>query len=459
MPIFSYTVANKEGRKLNGNVEAADESTARSELNNLGFSIISLSVNNEAPSQTSNLGKFVFEAIDKNSRLITGTVPSKSEEEALTKLNSEYNLTVTAIWKEGATQEEISEARKKAPHIQSLAKNHETTIPTITKSLEDIKKEEFIKSKIEYILKEVTDLLKNFEQEIDLDQKAEINRRIDKILRIKNSTNLDYIQASAEELLLFIQKQEESLKLKGKTDKEFELKVKTRELMNTLNKGEHQKTFGEDISQKVSIWYEKHITNNKKPHFWERLLATILLSIKDLFFTPPEISVLQENIKVYNKQIFEFIKLYFKEPTKEYKEKVKASIKSLWQHRQETKKEIKEIKKALHTSSPEEANIPKEHFTMSFLEEINTLTGWLLVFYIGYYFVALYLTTKDFGIATLPNAFYIFDSRIFKYLLVTIFLLHAATALKINFFRRSKIANVVLLILFFFGTLVSILNF
>lgn len=459
MPIFSYTVANKEGKQLNGNVEAADETTARNELNNLGFSILTLTENPNAEIHDSTLNKFVFEAIDKNSRLITGTIPAKTEEEGLTKLTTEYNLTVTAIWNEHATEAEISEARKKAPHLQAFIKSDNENLKQAPKSVEDTKKEEFIKSKIEYILKEVGDLLKNFEEEIDLDQKAEINKRIDKILRIKNSTNLDYIQSTAEELLLFIQKQEESLRQKGKNDKEFELKIKTRELLDNLNKGQHKKTLSEDISERITGWYLKHIAQNPNPHFWERLLATIFVSIKSLFEVPPEVIVLKENIKAYNQQIIEFIKIYFKEPTKEYKEKAKNTIKTIWAKRKEAKNQIKEIYKNKKLQKNETEKIPQEHFGISFIEEVNTFTGWLLAFYVAYYFIALYLTTKNFGITTPPTAFFIYKSHIFKYLLVTIFLLHSATALKVNFFKKSKAANFVLPPLFIFLTLISLLNF
>ena len=70
MAIFKYSVANTEGKKLSGTVEAPDESTARTELNNLGFSILLLQETFEQPKLDASLSKFVFEAIDKNSKLI-----------------------------------------------------------------------------------------------------------------------------------------------------------------------------------------------------------------------------------------------------------------------------------------------------------------------------------------------------------------------------------------------------
>ena len=105
--ILKYTVANKEGKKLSGTVEAPDENTARTELNNLGFSILLLQETKETPKIDSSLIKFIFEAIDKNSKLISGSIPAKNEEDALNKLSTEYSLTGSAIWLENSTSEQI----------------------------------------------------------------------------------------------------------------------------------------------------------------------------------------------------------------------------------------------------------------------------------------------------------------------------------------------------------------
>ena len=100
-----------------------------------------------------------------------------------------------------------------------------------------------------------------------------------------------------------------------------------------------------------------------------------------------------------------------------------------------------------------------EGFTTSFIGELNALTGWLLAFYIIYYFVSLYLKTKDFGLSGIPKGFIVYESRIFKYILVTLFLLHITTAIKINFFKKNLIADIILLPVFIFATIISILNF
>lgn len=460
MPLFKYIVANKEGKKLSGTVESPDEITAKNELNNLGFSILSLKETLEHPNLNVRFKKYVFEAVDKNTKLVSGTIPAKNIEEAFTKLQIEYNLFVSAIWEEGATQEQIDQAKKQGtqalqakinPQYKKELKN------SLEKNLEDQKKEQFIRAKIENTLKEVNDLLQKFDKELDPNQKTEINGKIDKLLRIKHSTNLDYILETAKELLQFMQEQAQSLKEKGYEEKQFELKYETKKLLDDLNREARKKTFSEDITGRIEAWQVKQTASAQKQSFLNKFLNKIFEKIKKLFFTPPEILAQKDKIKTYTKQLWELLQLYFKEPTPEYKSKVKESIKTVWKTRKKAKIELREMKKNLKKSS----KITKidENLFISFIEELNSFTGWVLGFYIAYYFISIYINTKDFGLSNIPKGFLVYESQIFKYVLVIVFLLHAAATLKINFFKKSAIANFVLPPIFIFGTILTLLNF
>jgi len=458
MAIFKYTVANKEGKKLSGTVEAPEEQTARIELNNLGFSILSLEETTEAPQIDSSLTKFAFEAIDKNTKLVSGTIPAKDEPEALEKLKTEYSLTVSAIWPENATPEQIIEAKTRgSQQLQQALKTAETENATATiteEAIEQQKKNQETRAKIDNALNEVSVLLKEFDGEFDPKQKNEINKKIDKILRIKNSTNLAYILDTATELLEFIQAQEKSLKEKGHEEKRLELKMETSKMLDELN-STHKKTLSEDILGKINKWQAQNTTANTSTG--NKILNSLLNKIKGLFETPPAILALKEQIKAYNKQLWEFAKLYFKEPTPEYKEKVKNSLKGIWQARKKAVENLKQIKKQLKESSKE----PKaeENIILSFVEEINAFTGWLLTFYVIYYFSSLYINTKDFGLSSIPKGFEIYNSHIFKYVFVILFLLHAGTSIKVNFFRKNILADIIIVPVFIFGSIIALLNF
>lgn len=464
MPIFKYTVANKEGKKLNGTVETENELTARNELNNLGFSILELSqLQEQSPAastmETAETAKrFVFEAVDKNSKLITGTIPSLNEEEAFKRLQTEYSLTVSAIWPKNATNEQITEAKKQgtAALREKLKLPESSESISTEKSPKEEKEEEFLKAKIENILKEVGVLLQEFDKEFDPNQKAEINKKIDKLLRIKHSTNLNYILETANELLEFIQTQEKYLQEKGYQEKQLQLHIKTQKLLDELNQEEHKKSISEDILGKIQRWQNTHIISGQEPSTSTKFLNSILTKIKKLFETPSEITTIKAQIKAYNKQLFAFIKLYFKEPTTEYKEKVKQSIKTIWKARKKAKENLKEVRRMLKMQKRE--GRVEENLMQAFTEELNAFTGWLLAFYIIYYFVSLYLNTKDFGLTKIPAGFIVYQSEIFKYALVIIFLLHTATALKLNFFKKSITASIIIPPTFLLLTIVALLN-
>ncbi|MBI5754321.1 hypothetical protein HZA40_04225 [Candidatus Peregrinibacteria bacterium] len=465
MAIFKYTIANKDGKKLSGSVEAPDENTARVELQNLGFSILLLQETKEAPKTNSNLSKFIFEAIDKNTKHVSGTIPAKNQDEAIKKLESEYQLNVSAIWKDGASQAEIDTARKEGQtrlqnKLETKSATSTTQIPekeNLPTNPEQEKKIQFVKTKIELILKAVNTLLQKFDQDLAPDQKVEINKKIDKLLRIKNSTNLDYIIGSANELLKFLEEQEKSLKENVLKEKRFEYQVATQKMLQTLNLQEHKKTFDEDVVEKISDWQKTHILEKTEVSVWSRILNKILQQIKMWFSTPPEILEVQQQISAYNGQLWEFLKLYFKEPTPEYKEKVKNSIKAIWQARKRAKENLKEVKKRLQELR--DKNKIQEEVFFSFLQEINALTGWLLAFYVIYYLTSLYITTKNFGLTNIPSQFQIYETHLFKYILVITFLFHSASAIKINLLRNSSIANIIIPPIFVFGSIITLLNF
>lgn len=458
MPVFKYIVGNSQGKKLSGTVEAPDENTARTELNNLGFSILSLQLTNETPQIDTSLNKFIFEAIDKNSKLISGSIPAKNEEDALKKLSTEYNLTVSAIWPENATPEQINNAKKAG--AQNLQKNMSQLGGASNKALEkektpeEQKLTEIAKAKIDTVLNAVNILLKNFDSEFDPEQKAEIKKRIDKLLRIKNSTNFDYILATAQELLEFLNKQEKNLAEKGHFEKRLELQMNTKKLLDELQKTNKPKSLTEDILGKINEWESAHTKSNSMPG---QVINSFLSKIKALFTTPPAILAIKEQIKVYNKQIWEFLKLYFKEPTPEYKAKVKNSLNAIWQARKQAKNNLKILKQQL--KSKKTKTLPEEPLFLSFIQELNSFSGWLLCFYVIYYVTGLYLSNKDFGLASIPKAFAIYDTKIFKYALIIIFLLHSSTAMKVNFFKKSGIANIVIFPIFFLLSIITLLNF
>jgi len=472
MAIFKYIVTSSKGKKLSGSVEAQNENLARNELNNLGFSILELTEVNPNENQSNgklqagntNETKYVFEALNPQGQSTIGTITSTDDISAYKRLTNEYNLTVTAIWNEGASEEQIKTAKIRGTlHFQQIINSEKENILITENNLsqEDQKKSIIVQTRVEEVLKQVSDILKEYENDIPPDQKQEIDKKIDKLLRIKNSTNLDYIVTTAEELLKFIQQQEIELKKKGYLEKRTELKLKVKNLISRLHDTGKPKTLSEDIIKNIQDWQQKHVTKTIRLPWYTRLTNGILTKIKKIFETPEEIRILKAQIKDYNSQIFEYIKIYFKEPTKEYKDKVKNAIKTIWQTRKNAIKQLKETKKRIKeqsTAAKKDQSSHQGEFIKSFWDELNEFTGWLLAFYLIYYFVSLYMTSKNFGIAT-PKGLNFNNTQIFKYALAVIFILHAALAIKTSFFPKKILASAIILPSAFFLIFFTLANF
>lgn len=459
MSIFKYQVTNSTGKNLNGTVEAPNEEIARTELNNMGFSIISLEHTNEIPKGNKDMKKFVFESIDKNSKLISGTIPAKDKEDAYTKLKEGYDFNVTAIWEEDASENEIEEARKEGleKHNIQLVENEKAQ----TREQQNKQKEQqtvrFIQNKIEEVLKKVNELLKRYSADFDPATQKEIDKKIDKILRIKNSTNLDYILKTAEDLLLTIKKQSDQLKEKGEQQKSFDLEMETKKILGNLNETEASKTFEEDVIEKLNKWEGK--IENRKPSKANEILENAIIKVRQKFTTPTHIKIIKQQIKHYNKLLIEYLKLYFKEPTKEYKDKVKTQLIKTWESRKKAVHSLKYANKFTKIIGSNSEKIDTWNTKLPIIEELNSLSGWLLTFYIIYYFIGIKITTINFGMQEIPQGFNIMATHIFKYLLIILFLVHASTALKVNFFKNNQIASIILPLIMVTLSIITILNF
>lgn len=461
MAVFKYTVATAEGKSLSGTVEAPDETTARTELNNLGFAVLTLQETTDQPEAESHLPKYIFEATDKFKRPISGTIPAKDEIEAFSKLEKEYGVIVTAIWPKEATAEQIAEARAKgsARLTEQLPPEEQQAIETKTaESTEELARISFTKNKVEHILRKIQTLRENFANDFQPTETAQINKHLEKILRIKNSTNSEYLILSTDTLLNYLLELEPSLNAKGAGQKAFELRLAVKEMQRELHSSASQKTLSEDIVEKIRNWqntYQDPSTPSGKPK--QNFIYNTLEKIRKYFETPMEIKAIREQIKVYNQQLFEFVKLYFKEPTAQYKERVKQNLKEIWQARAHAKENLKTLK--LQLKAKQNPPEPTNFRLPSLLEDLTSLSGWILGFYTIYYIIGLYLNTKNLGLTSIPQAFAIYETHLFKYLFFIIFLLHSCLTLKTNFFAKSTLAGVLLPIIFTLTSLIVIFNF
>jgi hypothetical protein len=315
-------------------------------------------------------------------------------------------------------------------------------------------KQEVLKDQVDFVLKKVSEMLNLYETEMKPEIKIEIRKYVDKVLRIKSSTNLDYIRKTCEELLTYLQQEEIFLHQENKQNERTQMVMQAKTMMMQLHSNKN--TSGMDIGELLRTWRQEHILNNPQPNTLEKSLNFLASLVIGFAPENKEITELRHDLNIIGAQVWQYWQLYFQATTPEYKTEARNSLKKLSLEKKKLKLQLKEAKKRLHEEFNKNNEItPLEKFNL----ELLSFTGWLLGFYLAYYFISIYLNTKQLGIAWLPVPFSIYKTNFLKYFLTTIFLFHSSLSVKLNFFRRNEVATLVITPVFLLSTLLIILNF
>lgn len=453
---FKYTSTNAEGKQLTGVINAPSEEAARTELNKLGFSILEIKEAAETDQPQEGLQKFEFEAIDKNGKKIKGSIPAKEPLFAYKRLIEEYSFAVHYLAPENASEAE--KAQLKQSGTQALQTEYELEKQKQTEKAAEhaIETPEFLEEKkrvdaeVDLIVEKIKTILSQYEGKISPDKKSEIEGYMDKLLRIKSSNNLEYIKNTGVELLQKIQEEELFLSSQEHESERKSLLLESEKMLLELQKTTASKVdMGVQIQSTVSEW-EEQLKGTK----FEFLIGPIRTA-RQWFEVNPEVQRLKTQLKTLRSQKWDALKIVAKSP-KETKSAAINDLKDLQKKTKEIRSKLRSIKQLRH----EKNLIIKKERHIYFIEEIETFSGWLLFFYLAYYFLGHYITLRGIPIDPfLGIPFDLSDSILFKYLLAIIFLVHAASSIKINFFLRSKVADAVLTTTTIVLCLLTLFNF
>ncbi len=456
---FSYTAANSEGKKLTGVINAASPDDAKQQLNLLGLSILEIKTIETSPTPppsgdtaSADIQKLQFEATDKNGKQIKGTIPAKNPLLAYKRLVEEYHFTVNNLGPlpAGTHLEEIKNQYEVERHE---AKNEKTgtgkPLGALSEDPAFLMEKELLLKQIEEILKKVRAMLAQYETKISPEKRAEIEGTIDKLMRIRSSNNLDYIRHTCTELLKKVQEDEVFLTSVQHEQERSEVVMESQRMMMELQKAAAAKA---DVGVQIQHALEK-IEAKLKNSKWEFLLHP-LEKLKKSIPKSPEAERLKTQKKVLSREQWDALKIALKTP----KEMRKAAWQNLKNIRNE-QKTVTEKLKALRHLQAQRGLLIREERRLRHLEEAVTFTGWLLFFYLLYYYLGYYVTTEQLPLKPfLGIPFDLSDSALFKYLLAVIFVVHAATSLKLNFFLRNKTATLVLVPVTVFTALLVVFN-
>lgn len=465
MPKFQYTAVNQQNKKLTGIIDAKSEDEARRELNTLGFSIFSMEEKKGIiESENTQITKLRFEALDRMGKKILGSVRSSDIFLAYTKLIEEYQFKVLNMYPENATVEEIQHAKEEG--IKELeARYQQSKQKTLEKkSLEKMedyeKKRQKLLKEVDGIVQTIQKVLENNGDRMRMDMKADIKKDIDKLTRLRTSKNIEYIEQIVNEIVRSLQKPEIFSNPEENKKSAIELKITTNHLLKHLNQSMIEtRSLREEILEKIKNWQNKNINGALRPNFFHRLINTFLEIIHQRLYQDEETKDIWKQLKKNRSDLIEWLKIWILGDSLS-KEVIKPMIQKTWEERKALKQSLK--KYPLDTSMPAESaemRTEKKHTLLNnWLNELSIFTGWLMVFYLTYYFMSSYAIIKNLDIKLSPK-WYLLKSPSFRYFFVGIFIFHITVSALVHFFQKKTLASIILFPLSITSIILIIYNF
>lgn len=465
MSRFKYTVVNKEGEQLSGSVTAADVEGARKKLQELGFSIVSLEQEEKISEKEADGSIFEFSGRDPRNRQIKGTIESEDRYIAFKRLIKEYDLEVEYIVQSNLTPSE--KAKQKKSGVKDLLVEyqnevrkktdmfHKEKIKTIDRNFE--KEKARVMRQVDFVMRKVNEAVDSFATELNPQDKQTIKNYVNKILRIKSSTNLEYIKNECKKLLEFLQNAEIFAHKKEGLDIKVALCKDAKTMIEKMDKNKEFEKY-ETLRDKISSWKEKNIDRKEKKSIFDNIISFFLSFILKSTREDKKSREIKEKIHKLNNDIKQYYSIYLKNKSPDYKKQAIESAKQL-------KKQKKELKKELYMLEQGSKEATKQQREKSFFEHsievISGITGWLLFFYLIFYFTSNYIIEKQvlFPQENIPGVFYVFQTGSIRYVLPIIFLLHVTAKSKMLFFRKNLYASLIMFPVFLIASLIIAFNF
>ncbi|MBN2096771.1 hypothetical protein JW752_05280 [Candidatus Peregrinibacteria bacterium] len=479
---FAYTALTKDSKKITGVLEAESQEAAQSELHKMGVAIIAVKEISEAEYEKlkkeqketgakKGIQTFTFLAIDPNAKEVEGTIDSMDEYSAYKRLRTEYQFEIRKLYRSDATEAEI---QKISGQLLSFEARLETELAEGGQSLKKEKEEEESEDEInKEIIKEVDKVVINAKKALQEHSKLysrellkEINDTLGELQRIRTSNNIKHITEVTNDLYALISNPDKIEE--GAENKEYEailtdiqesaLVKKEFELYKKAIKLTRAKRIFEIIGKKLRNMTETTDDEEKKPGFITKIKNRIHRFLEKSSQKRRAALTLKARKPKGRLGIFlEKLGSYFKTTSPILKKarynELKKAFKDLFRKKKKEPQKAEgeagkaevppetaetEIKKTEKKEVPAKPAKPKRDFTRIFVE-LDSFAGWLLCFYIIYFFLAGFALEKNIGL----SREFIFKTLKTPLLLnITIFLLviHFTLRLKNMHFRKNALA-------------------
>ena len=410
---FSYIALNQKRRKLTGILSAEDESEAKEKLHEMGLSIISLEKAPDDAKETVKMqdeeeqfSTFVFHVADSHGNETRGTIDAKDRKTAYYRLVSEYNFQVFSLCDISVPEDLQEEEGKKGLEelkqeielefgisAQFTKEDEEEKEESITQTEEFLEMKKDLVEQVEEVVEQAKMVLEKFKDTLSGEEIRAIQTKIDHLMRLRLSNNLKYIQDLADELLgeiddtLKKHTQGEEVEILPHEEEDIlsEAYVPQRDEDSTLA---HIQQISRRM-QRLLGGYKKEqrriqLKKKKRKHFprlklFFRSVHKILWSIKRM---------LTAKNRAVRMRYMQQLRGYVRSATKIFT----LPKKSLATIEQEI--EAREKEDALLEAEWDKIEEFQKTFFLRLFEESRLFFGWLLGFYIAYFYISLFLLTK-----------------------------------------------------------------
>ncbi len=484
---FSYTALTKDNKKIIGVFDVESQEAAQAELHKMGVAILSvneisdeefakLQETQEAAKVEKGIKTFTFLAVDPNGKEVEGTIDAADDISAYRRLRTEYQFKLNNLYESTATPEQqeagkgLIEGLEAQLEQENASKEAEGGEDKDEDSLDgESEMDEVLIKEIDLVIINTKKVIEEHRELFSNELFQEIEKTLGNLERIRTSNNIKHITEVSNELYELVSNPDKAEEGELSEDfhnlkdeigesalvkKEFELYKKAIESTGVKKifsniatrlkemtepkeeegeEGEGPKGFVAKIKAKVHSISEK-FTKKKVPN---------LADIKKKETKPKgKIGLFIEKMQGYFSATSPILK---KTRQKEMMKALKDIFKKDHEEGQEGTEEAEETEEGGAKKGSKKIKKGKD-FT-SVLVEIDSFVGWLLCFYVIYFFLVSFSLEKGIG---LDKDFVFKTMKTPLILNISIFLLlmHLILRMKNLHLRKNAIAGIFLM---FFG--------
>ena len=479
---FRYTALGPDNQKFTGSLQAMSLESAREKLHKMDLSIISLepvserNITTTAPPASprvtlSNVKKkvstprkpkkiistFYFVATNSQGKQVNGTIDAKEPYLAYKRLISEYKFKILDLFKDGeqgspnknlniSFEEWNLKLKQEGFATESESKRVSPGMEEPEKMASEIVQE------IDSFIKSTKEILKAHQKNYSRPFLVQIEKKVGNLERIRTSNNLKHITQVCKDL--------------------YEL-IAHPELAEGMSTEERERAYEQavaDLGESGFIQYSRgsSSSNDEIAEGFGRV-KKVFGKIEKKLHQPPAESLRHEPkgrgsilkkpfvsletpkgpIDIW--QLGSSYWVYFKERNPILKHARKQEFNRLYEARKALKAKIKTDRVILQQESTPAFKVSSDYSEL--YAELNSFIGWLLFFYIAYFFVASFSLERNVGLAqdlvvrTLSSPLII---NIFIFLLMA----HLALKIKLSLFHKNAIGSAFLFL--FTGSLFAL---